>query len=126
MSRVQVPLLTPFALWRKVKQFLINVLDSNTGSASGDEIAEIDAFNEMLQNNGHWVYANGIADPSESVKIDNRSGKDELVDGPLYNEETYVSGFWIIKASDKAEAIALAKLGSKACNRRVELRPLHG
>jgi len=60
------------------------------------------------------------------VKIDNRSGKDELVDGPLYNEETYVSGFWIIKASDKAEAIALAKLGSKACNRRVELRPLHG
>jgi hypothetical protein len=109
-----------------VKQFLINVLDTETGTASGNEMAEIDAFNEMLQNNGHWVYANGISSPSESVKIDNRSDKNELVDGPLYDEELYVSGFWIIKAADKEQAIALAKLGSKACNRQVELRPLHG
>ena len=113
-------------LEKQMKQFLINVLDSNTGTATGDEIAEIDAFNEMLQNNGHWVYANGISAPAEAVKIDNRNDKDELVDGPLYDEETYVSGFWIIKAEDKNQAIALAKLGSKACNRRVELRPLHG
>ncbi len=109
-----------------MKQFLLNVLDSKTGSASGDEIAEIDAFNEMLQQNGHWVYANGISDPEEAVVIDNRLAKDELTAGPLYKEETYVSGFWIIKAENKDQAIQLAKLGSKACNRRVEVRPLHG
>lgn len=109
-----------------MKQFLINVLDSNTGSATGDEIAEIDAFNEMLQNNGHWVYANGISSPSEAIQIDNRAGKDDLIAAPLYAEDIYVSGFWIIKAEDKEQAIELAKLGSKACNRRVELRPLHG
>lgn len=109
-----------------MKQFLINVLDTETGTASGNEIAQIDAFNEMLQHNGHWVYANGISAPSEAVQIDNRADKDDLVHAPLYKEETYVSGFWIIKAEDKNQAIALAKLGSKACNRRVELRPLHG
>jgi len=109
-----------------MKQFLINVLDSNTGTATGDEIAEIDAFNDMLQNNGHWVYANGISAPAEAVQLDNRNDKNEQIDGPLYNEDTYVSGFWIIKAEDKAQALELAKLGSKACNRRVEVRPLHG
>jgi len=107
-------------------QFLINVLDNNTGTATGNEIAEIDAFNEMLQNNGHWIYANGLTDPSNAVRIDNRSDKNEVLDGPLYNEETYVSGFWIIKADSKEQALELAKLGSKACNRRVELRPMHG
>ncbi|MFM8926589.1 MAG: YciI family protein [Rhodoluna sp.] len=109
-----------------MKQFLINVLDSNTGSATGDEISEIDAFNEMLQSNGHWVYANGISDPSEAVQLDNRNDKNEQIDAPLYSENTYVSGFWIIKAEDKLDAIRLGKLGSKACNRRVEVRPLHG
>ena len=109
-----------------MKQFLINVLDSNTGSATGDEIAEIDAFNEMLQNNGYWVYANGISAPEEAVQIDNRADKNEMIHEPLYKQDTYVSGFWIIKAENKEQALALAKLGSKACNRRVEVRPLHG
>jgi hypothetical protein len=109
-----------------MKQFLINVLDSNTGTATGDEIAEIDAFNDMLQQNGHWVYANGVSDPSEAVQIDNRNSKGEQINEPLYKEDTYVSGFWIIKAESKAQALELAMLGSKACNRRVEVRPLHG
>jgi hypothetical protein len=107
-------------------QFLINVLDNNSGSANSSEIAQIDEFNEMLQNNGHWVYANGISAPSEAVQIDNRLDKNILINEPLYKEEFYVSGFWIIKAENKEQALELAKLGSKACNRKVELRPMHG
>jgi hypothetical protein len=34
----------------------------------------------------------------------------------------YVAGFWIIEALDVA--LRLATLGSKHCNRRVELRPV--
>ena len=107
-------------------QFLINVLDNNSGTANSNEIEQIDAFNDMLQNNGHWVYANGISAPENAVQIDNRADKNEVINEPLYKEEFYVSGFWIIKADSKEQALELAKLGSKACNRRVELRPMHG
>ena len=109
-----------------MKQFLINVLDTKFGSAEGNEIAEIDAFNEMLQKNNHWVYANGLSDPNQAVQIDNRADKDEIINAPVYDQETFISGFWIIKANDRDEAMALAKLGSKACNRKVELRPFNG
>jgi hypothetical protein len=36
----------------------------------------------------------------------------------------YYSGFWLIRASNSEQAEQLALEGSKACNRRVELRPL--
>jgi len=38
----------------------------------------------------------------------------------------YVSGFWLITAPDLDAARVLAAQGSKACNRKVELRPLLG
>jgi hypothetical protein len=37
-----------------------------------------------------------------------------------------MSGFWLIHAADHAEALALAAAGSQACNRKVEVRALHG
>ena len=36
------------------------------------------------------------------------------------------SGFWLIEANDLESARTLAFQGSKACNRKVELRPLLG
>ena len=47
-------------------------------------------------------------------------------DGPLHESTEFVSGFWIVTAPDLDAARALAAAGSKACNRRVELRPLLG
>jgi hypothetical protein len=41
----------------------------------------------------------------------------------IQNTDEFYSGQWIIEAADLAEARALADEGSKACNRRVELRP---
>ena len=34
----------------------------------------------------------------------------------------YLGGFWIIEAADLDVALKLAAEGSKACNRRVEVR----
>jgi hypothetical protein len=36
--------------------------------------------------------------------------------------EKYLAGFWIIEASDLDVALKLATEGSKACNRKVEVR----
>ena len=41
-------------------RFIIFVIDNQpNGSASGNEMEAIDAFNESLQKNGHWVTAAG-------------------------------------------------------------------
>ena len=94
--------------------------------ASQDEMAVIDQFNEKLQTSGYWVMAVGIASTGEATIIDNRSGAGILESGSsLYGAE-YMSGFWIIDVPSSDLALELAQEGSKACNRKVELRPLLG
>jgi len=107
-------------------RFIISVIDSKTGSATGDEIAAIDEFNDMLQANGHFILACGIDDPENATIIDNRSDSNLVSNGPLYNNVEYMAGFWLIHAANIDEAKELASKGSKACNRKVEVRALHG
>ncbi|MFM8694118.1 MAG: YciI family protein, partial [Actinomycetota bacterium] len=75
------------------------------------------------QREGHWITAAGIAGPARSLLIDNRSGKQEVREGSLFDAPEYYSGFWLIEANDEAKAKELALAGSLACNRKVELRP---
>ena len=112
-------------------KFLISVIDTATNTGSGDEIAAIDAFNDGLVANGHWIFAGGLSAPHEAVRFDNRTGAGVSVDGPLHDPGTnaegeYLSGFWLIQAADIDTARELAAQGSRACNRKVELRPLLG
>ena len=107
-------------------RFLISVIDTESGMASPSEMAVIDEFNEKLQANGYLITAVGIASTSEATIIDNRSGAGILESGSsLYGSE-YMSGFWIIDVPSSDLALELAQEGSKACNRKVELRPLLG
>jgi hypothetical protein len=107
-------------------RFLISVIDNESGTAYSNEMAAIDAFNENLKSNGYWVIAVGISSTREALTIDNRSDADVMESGSLLYGAEYMSGFWIIDVPDRDLAAALAKEGSKACNRRVELRALLG
>jgi len=107
-------------------QYLISVIfDDETPMADEGEGAAIDAFNDKLRANGHWVFANGLASPDASTTIDNRGGKNLVVDGPFAETKEWAAGLWIIEADDLDVALALATEGSLACNRKVELRPCH-
>ena len=107
-------------------QFLISVLDHTSNSATGDEGAAIDVFNDHLQANGHWVFAGGLTSPSTATVLDARLGEAVFTAGPYLASPEYVAGFWIIKAANLDEALRLAAAGSKACNRRVEVRAFNG
>jgi len=107
-------------------RFVIFVIDGDVNTAAPDEMAEIDAFNQMLQNNGHIIYAAGIARPSDALVIDNRRDANQTSTGSLFSLPQFYSGFWLITADSMEQAITLAKAGSKACNRRVELRGFLG
>ncbi|GAA1809686.1 YciI family protein [Luedemannella flava] len=107
-------------------QYLMSVLFDSTELATSDEAAAIDVFNEQLKTDGHWVFAGGLASPDTATVVDGRDGEPVFTDGPYLESKEHIAGFWIIEAPHLDVALRLAALGSKACNRRIELRPFLG
>ncbi|NUR98573.1 MAG: hypothetical protein HOV67_25375 [Kribbellaceae bacterium] len=104
-------------------QYLISVVDDKTGSATDDEMAAITAFNKQLVADGHWVFAGGLSSPSDATVIDGRGDEPIFTDGPFVETKEYMAGFWVFEAEDLDVALKLAAAASKACNRRLEVRP---
>ena len=104
-------------------QYLVSVIHDSTELATPDEMAAIDVFNDRLVAEGHWVFAGGLAAPASATVIDNRGEEPMFTDGPFLESKEYLAGFWIIQAADLDVALKLAAEGSKACNRKVEVRP---
>src|SRR3954462_758998 len=104
-------------------QYLVSVIDDNAGSATPAEMAAIDAFNEQLEAEGHWVFAGGLASPTATTVVDGRGETPVFTDGPFLESKEYLAGFWGIEAAGLHVALKLAAAASKVCNRRVEVRP---
>jgi hypothetical protein len=104
-------------------QYLVSVIADTTDLATPDEMAAIDVFNDGLLAEGHWVFAGGLAAPSTATVIDNRDGAAIFTDGPFLESKEHLAGFWVVEAADLDVALKLAAEGSKACNRKVEVRP---
>jgi hypothetical protein len=104
-------------------QYLVSVIHDSASLATPDEMAAIDAFNDRLIAEGYWVFAGGLGAPDTATVIDNRDGAAMFTDGPFLESKEYLAGFWIIEAADLDVALKLAAEGSKACNRKVEVRP---
>ena len=104
-------------------QYLVSVIDDKTNSATPDEMDAIHAFSDGVKAKGYWVFAGGLAAPSTATVIDNRGGEAVFTDGPFLESKEYLAGFWIFEAPDLDVALKLATEGSKACNRKVEVRP---
>jgi hypothetical protein len=104
-------------------QYLISVIHDSSDLATPDEQAAIEVFNDRLQDEGHWVFAGGLGAPGTATVVDNRGGEAMVTDGPFLESKEYLVGFWIIEAPDLDVALRLGSAGSKACNRKVEVRP---
>jgi hypothetical protein len=104
-------------------QYLVSVIADTADLATPEEDAAIDVFNERLQAEGHWVFAGGLGAPSTATVIDNRGAEAMFSDGPFIESKEYLAGFWVMEAADLDVALRLAADGSKACNRKIEVRP---
>ena len=107
-------------------KFIIFVIDDLSNSGSPDEMIEINKFNDQLRANGQFIFAGGLASPENADVIDNRNDANLSTGKPLFPNKENFSGFWLIEAESIEVARMLAFAGSKACNRKVELRPLLG
>ena len=112
-------------------QFLVSVIDDGqsyaagkTDSATQAEGAAIDVFNQKLIDEGYWVFAEGLSAPSAATVVDSRAGDTVITDGPFVESKEFVAGLWIWEAPDLDVALKLAAEGSKACNRKLEVRPV--
>ena len=107
-------------------RFVVFVVDGGSNTATSGEGAAIDAFNARLTAERNLILAAGIAEPFRATLIDNRNALGAITPGSLFTGPEHYSGFWIIEAETPEQARALAEDGSRACNRRVELRPFLG
>ena len=106
-------------------KFLISVIDDQSNSATSEEMVEIDKFNDELRAKGYWIFAWGLQPPETATVIDNRNDAGIRTGKPLFDAKENFSGLWLVEADNPEIAERLAYLASKACNRKVELRPMH-
>jgi hypothetical protein len=99
-------------------RYLVSVIHDKTELATPDERAAIDAFNDRLEAEGHWVFAGGLAFPGTATVIDNRGEEAVFTDGPFLESKEYLAGFWVIEAPDLDVALRLAADGSKPATGR--------
>ncbi|GAB3669333.1 YciI family protein [Actinocorallia lasiicapitis] len=104
-------------------QYLVSVIAESGELATAEEEVAIDEFNERLRAEGHWVFAGGLGGPDTATVIDGRDGAALFTDGPFVESKEFLIGFWIIEAPDLDVALKLAADGSRACNRKTEVRP---
>ena len=104
-------------------RYIIFVIDIPENPATPSEMSAIDAFNEKLQSTGSWNTAAGIRGSSGTYLIDSRATSELVRSGSLVEGSENYTGFWIIECDSDEHALEIAKEASRACNRRVELRP---
>lgn len=107
-------------------RYLLAVITDRSGEilASREEMTAIDAFNEAIDAAGQRVMAAGIATPDRTTLVDNRDGRGSVSAGPAVDSDLFMAGFWVIEAEDDTVALRLAHEASRACNRRIEIRPI--
>jgi hypothetical protein len=99
--------------------------DYQSKEAMLEAFADTGAFNEKLEREGHFVFADGLEQATTSTTVDGRGETPVFTDGPYLETKEYLGGFWVIEAADLDEALRLAAEGAHACRRSVEVRPMH-
>jgi hypothetical protein len=95
-----------------------------TAEQMTQSMADTDAFNEKLKEQGYFVFADGLDRPSSSVVVDGMGDAPLFTDGPYVETKEHIAGFWVIDVPSHDIARALAAEASKVCIGKVELRPM--
>ena len=84
---------------------------------------DVDAFNAEVQSAGRWVFGGGLHPADTATVVRSEGGEVLTSDGPFAEAKEHIGGFWVLKAEDLDDALALAAKASAACRGPVEVRP---
>lgn len=112
-------------------QYMLNVHSSSADYDIPMEEAmpmyeAVGAFNNELQASGQWVFGAGLQRVETATVVDGTGADAVVTDGPYLETKEYLGGFWIIDVPDLDAALKVAADASKACQGKVEIRPLEG
>lgn len=85
--------------------------------------AQVDAFNQKMQDTGRWVFGGGLEAPSTATVVDATGNSVTITDGPYGESKEHIGGFWVLEAEDLDTALKLAEEASAACMGAVQVRP---
>lgn len=86
-------------------------------------MADVDAFNTRLQQEGRWIFAGGLQPVSSASVVDASGAEPVVTDGPYVESKEHLGGFWVIEAADLDEAMRWGTEASAACHGPVEVGP---
>ncbi len=75
--------------------------------------AQVDAFNNDLQQAGAWVFAAGLHPASSATVVRSSGGEVSMTDGPYAETKEQMGGFWVIEAADLDGALEWAGESSR-------------
>jgi hypothetical protein len=86
-------------------------------------IADVDVVNAKAIEDGIFVFAGGLHDPSAATTIDPRGATPTVSDGPYAESKEHIGGFWIVELPNLDAALDWAREAAVACRQPVEVRP---
>lgn len=96
--------------------------DYPSEEAMREAFADTGAFNEKLEREGHFVFADGLEAAITATTVDVQGEKPVFTDGPCLDSKEHLGGPGF-EAADLDQALTLAAEASKACRGKVEVRP---
>lgn len=115
-----------------MKQYMLSVHHDSADDFEGADLSpddmqrmftQVDAFNQQIQASGAWVFGGGLTAPDTATTLRPTDGDVLVTDGPYAETKEFLGGFWVIKAADLDEALALGRQAALACEGAVEVRP---
>ena len=88
--------------------------------------ADTGVLNEEMRQRGARVFAGGLMPARTASVVRAQDGVLQHTDGPYLEAAEHISGFWVIEAADRAEALAWAEKATVACRGAVEVRAFQG
>ncbi|MFP5488663.1 MAG: YciI family protein [Acidimicrobiia bacterium] len=111
-------------------QYLLSVWhdDEYAVELDSDEMqrigAQVEAFNQSVQEAGAWVFANGLQPASTATVVRAAGSEVSITDGPYAETKEQMGGFWVVDVPDLDAALEWARRGARACELPVEVRPM--
>lgn len=97
--------------------------EGKTEAEMAELIGEYEVFTESIKKSGNYIGGEALHPTSTASTVRVREGKRLITDGPFAETKEQLGGFYLIKAKNIDEALAIASRLPAAKTGSVEVRP---
>jgi hypothetical protein len=92
--------------------------------ASDAFMQEYFSFTDAIRASGHYLGGEALQPVSTATTVRVRNGRTSTTDGPFAETKEHLSGFYLVEAKDKDEALRIAAKIPAAKYGSIEVRPI--